>query len=84
MINRNQELKYSQPKVCVEDTPGVAKFKLEVSRVKRQKKDTPGVARFKAEKAALQREIHVIQEDSDNSLARINALFDELKKQYNL
>ena len=82
MINKNQEITQFKPRI--EDTPGVAKFKLEVSKVNTKKQDTPGVARFRAEKAALLREIHVIQEDSDNALERINALFDELKKQYNL
>ena len=84
MINKNQNINCTQTKPHIEDTPGVAKFKLEVSKVKNRKQDTPGVTRFRAEKAALQREIHVLQEDSDNALERINALFDELKKQYNL
>ncbi len=73
MINNNQDIKHSE-----------TKSRIQVSNVKNRKEDTPGVARFRAEKAARQREIHVLQEDSDNALERVNALFDELKKQYNL
>lgn len=82
MINKNQDI--TQMKSRIEDTPGLARFKQEVSKLKNRKQDTPGVARFRAEKAAHQREIHVLQEDSDNALERVNSLFDELKKQYNL